>query len=252
MKLSKKLIAAIGMLTLSAVMLVTSSFAWFSMNENVSATGMNVTAKGEQIYLQIVNANGESNETKTSAASTVTAPVDGLLPTAPKTADGENIKDTYDGGAPIWVNAVGTSISNGDKNGNYAKVDDSVIANYVLKNTFTISLDANAGITSVNKPLKVSSVLVNNGSAAQEFTNSLSVLVVSTIGEEVKGSLWGYTDGTWGCKNGEGVLSANTFAGPATIDVYVFFDGDHDACTLQNLVLAKEVSYSVDVNFTVA
>ena len=50
MKLTKKLIPAIGMLMLSAVMLVTSSFAWFSMNENVSVTGMSVTAKGDQVY----------------------------------------------------------------------------------------------------------------------------------------------------------------------------------------------------------
>ena len=54
MKLSKKLIPAIGMLMLSAVMLATSSFAWFSMNESVTATGMSVSAKAEQVYLQII------------------------------------------------------------------------------------------------------------------------------------------------------------------------------------------------------
>ena len=57
MKHTKKLIPAIGMLLLSACMLVTSTFAWFSMNENVTATGMNVVAKGDQVYLQIINPN---------------------------------------------------------------------------------------------------------------------------------------------------------------------------------------------------
>lgn len=41
----KKLIPALALLLVSAVMLATSSFAWFSMNTNVTVTGMSVTAK---------------------------------------------------------------------------------------------------------------------------------------------------------------------------------------------------------------
>ena len=41
----KKLIPALALLLVSAVMLATSSFAWFSMNTQVTVTGMSVTTK---------------------------------------------------------------------------------------------------------------------------------------------------------------------------------------------------------------
>ena len=45
MKKMRRLIPAIAMLLVSAVMLSTASFAWFTMNEAVTATGMQVKAK---------------------------------------------------------------------------------------------------------------------------------------------------------------------------------------------------------------
>ena len=45
MKKMRRLIPAIAMLLVSAVMLSTASFAWFTMNDQVTATGMQVQAK---------------------------------------------------------------------------------------------------------------------------------------------------------------------------------------------------------------
>ena len=42
MKLSRKLIPAFAMLLVSAIMLTTASYAWFSINDSVTAEGMNV------------------------------------------------------------------------------------------------------------------------------------------------------------------------------------------------------------------
>lgn len=44
MKNTRKLIPAVVMLLISAVLMSTASFAWFSMNKEVTATGMSVTA----------------------------------------------------------------------------------------------------------------------------------------------------------------------------------------------------------------
>ena len=63
MKLTKKLLPAIGMLMLSTAMMVTSSFAWFSMNTEVVAQNMQVTAKAEQVYLQIVEGDADFHAT---------------------------------------------------------------------------------------------------------------------------------------------------------------------------------------------
>lgn len=53
----KKLIPAICMLLIAAAMLGTSTFAWFSMNTKVTATGMQVTAKvGNNLFIGAINA----------------------------------------------------------------------------------------------------------------------------------------------------------------------------------------------------
>jgi hypothetical protein len=63
-----KLMSAIGMLTVSAAMLVSSTFAWFSMNKTVTASSMNITAKSDNTYLLIGNTN--SAQTIQNARST--------------------------------------------------------------------------------------------------------------------------------------------------------------------------------------
>ena len=45
MKKMRRLIPAVAMLMVAAVMLSTASFAWFTMNDVVTASGMQVQAK---------------------------------------------------------------------------------------------------------------------------------------------------------------------------------------------------------------
>lgn len=47
-KNTRKLLGAVGMLSVSAAMLVSSTFAWFTMNKTVQATNMQVQAKADQ------------------------------------------------------------------------------------------------------------------------------------------------------------------------------------------------------------
>ena len=47
MKLSRRLIPAFAMLLVSAVLMSTASFAWFSINSDVTATGMSITATAD-------------------------------------------------------------------------------------------------------------------------------------------------------------------------------------------------------------
>ena len=53
MKKMRRMIPALCMLLVSAIMLSTASYAWFTMNEAVTATGMQVTAKAGDIFLEI-------------------------------------------------------------------------------------------------------------------------------------------------------------------------------------------------------
>ena len=54
---SRKLILAVCLLLISATMLGTASFAWFSMNTEVSVDGIEVEAYSDALFLEIANEN---------------------------------------------------------------------------------------------------------------------------------------------------------------------------------------------------
>lgn len=75
MKATKKIIPALVMLLVSAVLLSTASYAWFSMNTTVTATGMQVTAKvPDSLQISVTDAN-------TNFGSTVALVNDGSIST---------------------------------------------------------------------------------------------------------------------------------------------------------------------------
>ena len=75
MKKFKKLIPALCMLLVSAVLVGTSTYAWFSMNDNVTVTGLQVTAKTDQPYLII--GTGENDTAEELQALPKKEPVEG-------------------------------------------------------------------------------------------------------------------------------------------------------------------------------
>ena len=58
----KKLIPALAMLLIAAVMLGTSTYAWFSMNTQVTATGMTVKAATSKNLVISTDSTLNSNE----------------------------------------------------------------------------------------------------------------------------------------------------------------------------------------------
>ena len=58
-KKSKRLVFAIVMLLVSAVMLSTASFAWFSLNTSVNASGIYFESYSDQLFLQISKSESE-------------------------------------------------------------------------------------------------------------------------------------------------------------------------------------------------
>lgn len=58
---AKKIIPAVGMLALSATMLSTSTYAWFTMNKEVEMTGLNMTATvGEGMEISLASVTGNN------------------------------------------------------------------------------------------------------------------------------------------------------------------------------------------------
>ena len=73
----KKLIHALCMLLVAAVLMGTSTFAWFSMNREVTATGMQITAKSDSVFLLIGSGDADTaSEIQTAGTITTALTVD--------------------------------------------------------------------------------------------------------------------------------------------------------------------------------
>lgn len=220
MKLTKKLIPAIGMLALSACMMVTSTFAWFSMNENVSATGMTVSAKGNQVYLQIINPSAtkeveaegggtqqvpvtfENGANQTSAAATTTGlsllPVNVVNNRNETTKLDENGDPVMNGGSEVkeyltcvdyagagtlvWVTNIGQSNSNGAASTSYSDV--STDANNNNGKYFlknTFNIRLDPTAGATASAQPLKISSIATSANADAFKNCLNVLVVSTV-----------------------------------------------------------------------
>ena len=182
MKMTRKLIPAIAMLLISAVMMSTASFAWFSMNTTVSATGMQIEAKSDQTFLIISASKTTAGEIQAEYAANKKLSVQAaaaanttVYPAALKEGEGistneNNIKFQY---------AVGTDYSNGAAKDGYTEV--TTLTDYVVKYTFylTVAADAVPASDIVVKGLTITgdeavAVVVTTDYALVEFQDSLA------------------------------------------------------------------------------
>ena len=283
MKLSKKLLPAILMLVVSAIMLTTSSFAWFSMNTNVSATDMTVTAKADQVFLQIsdgskvYDANGDEGTTNmfsdkvsmvtvaasnTGASKTFLPVAVGTAATDPVFVDGVldtegSVTDlgTTEAASRKWFSNFSKTTESYAPAGAYEEIptnDNEAIlsTNYALINTFYLRLNPSAGRTTAAQPLTSTVALVT--STDEALAQSVSVLIVCGDYAQV----WKQTAlNVWALDGGDKQLTAGAFTnsgsneGAVEVKVYVFFDGENANCTTANI---KTTGYEVQVNFDVA
>ena len=258
MKLSKKLITAIAMLTLSVVMLTTSSFAWFSMNENVKATGMSVTAKAEQRFLQIVEASVAFDNTLPQVEAILESSKTEMIPvTVAKAASGKTLTSVAENETTKvlaktdvnWFFATSDSPASSGAAVNYTSADVAAEGQkYTLVNDFKIRLNPAAGLTSATQPLTCSVNVAE--SAVGDLAKAVSVLVV--CGDNAMLFTQGDTLNSWTTVGKKLTTEAfsNPDAGYVEVKVYIFFDGEHSACTTNNAVNPK--AYSVEVNFSVS
>jgi hypothetical protein len=261
MKISKKLISAIVMLTLSFVMLVTSSFAWFSMNDTVSVTGMQVTAKGDQIYLQIKegkNASFEANAAQNSVAVASNSAT--YVPTnVYASITGSTVVGYVSGETFVWVTANSDdptkSGKEDDNTPKYKEVASGSLSSYAYKTEYTLRLDPNAGGTNANQLWASVSL---SEAYSDPIANSVSVLIKCydpVNAEDYKVMLFKQENGTTKTAlkevAGDEYLTAAAFPDDGTIvnvEVYVFFDGDNLNCKTANVT---KNAYSVNVDFSV-
>ena len=238
----KKLFPAICMTLLAAALLGTSTFAWFSMNTQVTATGMQVTAKSDNTYLLISGTNSTATTIQGEGAITATLTVDdtaakvlpcapalndtevGYLTTAGKTVGGEAIttagvkveNDETAAAVTNWYTATAAASNAADMKGGTAR-QLSTFTGYVIEKIvyLTVAKGANPAHN-----LTVTPTITQKGSGSD--ISAAKVLVTTSDGGfailsneknetkvDIKGSNTALTDKT--------VL---------TVKIYIYYDGN--------------------------
>jgi hypothetical protein len=242
----KKILPSACMLATSAAMLSTSTYAWFSMNTIVTATGMSVTAKSDSTFLLIKSgtaANAAAIQTaKLTSDNAVTASAvlyptahDNITATAGITAI-EAADTTNTTEKDIWF----YEYSN-DPNSSTADATTKTYVpvanfdNYVLVNEFSLAVADGSNSLS---DLQVKDVTITPSDSGDQ---AVKVLVAGANGcEEFSAT-----------GNGSGVTLQTapvTSSSVSTVKIYVYWDGDDTDVYTNGITDLK--STAVTVRFT--
>lgn len=176
MKKFKKLIPAFCMLLVSAIMLGSSTFAWFSMNDKVTASGMQVSAKSTQTFLLISSTNKTADAIQTENAITTTLTVSdteaAVLPSAWEGITNTATATTLTVGESKWYTAFGSDPTKPDM-----KVDTkrelTSFDGYVIHKQVWLTLSLNsANVKNLKVSAEISSKTGKNITPARVLVTS--------------------------------------------------------------------------------
>lgn len=252
MKKFKKLIPAFCAMLVSAAMLGTSTYAWFSVNKKVEAKGMSVTAQANTQYFVVLNSidGGFTAEGKTETTTTkLTAPTAGgiggkstnVYPAAYTTAElslasggtGVAANNWYTGG----VSADEETANENSQFTTLTTLGTDEAATFTTKTDYFVAYTFYVGLAdktdSCSAKLKFTATDVTNAAKIAGFT-----VKSSDATAEVK-----YT--SYAGKTNETVETTDTFnfvakngdtsAKYVTVTVYVYIDGTNAEIMSKNL-----------------
>lgn len=214
--LKRQMTAAIAMVLVAGIALASATYAWFVTNNKVDATTTNISAQSNSAYLVIdTKKTTKDSISSVSAGDTVTP----LYPAKIEKSSGNALwKSAYADKANVATMKAGTEFTIDD-----GTAEKAVSAGYAVKNTFYIGTGTYDGEFT---NLHITGVTVDTATADdnKNLGNAMRVLVVcgndwqvwSAAGEKLSSSESTGTAFTTGVKKDQ----------DATIDVYVYYDGD--------------------------
>lgn len=245
----KRLIPALAMLLIAAMLMGTSTFAWFSMNKEVTATNLKITAKADTTFLLIgQNADDTAAEIRAAAENINITLATGdsgrieatLYPAELATASTNPSADTT---AANWWYAEGQAKDNyAEKAGSRvvfsetkrsargaseltvsepeAPATTTTFQDRVLKKTVYICLAAGSD-DAKNLRVKLTTMTDNIKASASGAALTRVVVATSTAAQY-------FTVANVGQANTTGTVLATTISGDTVIpvDIYVYFTGD--------------------------
>ena len=242
MKMTRKLIPALVMLLVSAIMLSTASYAWFATSREVSATGMNVKVKSDAKFLQIATTDSDD---PADFKSSVPAADDG---TAYNPFDLIHADIADDKTTVSWYYSESKSSTEATTAGAIKTpvTDNAVLkTNYALVNDFWVKMSE--GSTTDLKNLEISKVVLTDNTAdgTHSLLNAVRVLVVGPNGSQIFTNRTGTMELDTDENCAEYLIETVTKDAAQKITVYVYFDGEDPSATTDN---AKEIADSITVS----
>lgn len=257
----KRLILTLGLLLVSAALLGTSTFAWFSMNKDVDITGMQVKATTPAYIYISSNPDMSGRSNSVAAPSTVTTVVptstvdlaNWFVGTAAK-ADASTINgDGYVAKTSETVNVAQTY---------YVQSPNNAVQNLKVENITITYTDATA--SAINPALRIavkcddvtlffaplsaknSGTAVKAAGTGADKTDTITFVQIGSTDTSVAKT----TKVTYNTKaEGDGkssVIIANMAADTIyTVQVFVFFDGEDAACTSNNAVTLNTLNVTI-------
>ena len=252
MKNTRKLIPALAMLLVSAVMMSTASFAWFTMNSTVKAEGMQITAVAPaSLWITDVTDNTQDSDWKSAVGfvNEVTVPDEGMAPVQVKggtTTTGGAINSTaagyedWDG----WVFEELLDASIVDNSGNFVSGSTPTFVDTTsyYKDTFLIKLDGKVGATDVPVHVRVAvsqnAALGSGRTEADDIWKALRVAVVVDgqilIFEFADGDLNAHDATELKYTDDQELVELTPAGDPKKVVVYSWIEGEDDDCINAN------------------
>lgn len=234
----KKIIPALCMLLISAVLMGTSTYAWFSMNTQVSASGMKVTANSTNLFLQI---SGSTTFTDPATSVDYNEQTGTKLKPATPVLAAENASITK------WQTATSNDPSNATSGATPADIAPGTLGEYVYSKVLHFRIAPNSTATASN--LVIAGVTMT-GDKGKDLNKALRVAVAGKDGVQV----WTYADGTWKKDDGKSATAilAEVTTKDATATLYIWFDGTDTNCTTNNAVDFDTLTFTVTFTVTAA
>ena len=243
----KKLIPALCMLLVAAALLGTSTYAWFSMNETVTATGMSVTASAPTSLL-ISNTSATSGFGSTVALKNdVTDAATEFVPVAysGKCASWYKLTDA----AMATVNEAGkmvgvTAVADGEADTNFTntKIGEAAVyesaATYVYHDKIWLKVEGE----NVSKSVKVKAEYAT-GTTTEAIKGAMHIVFV------VDGEIAATIDMS-NATTPAAIATLTANADGKLVDVYYFLSGNDDDCKNSNI--KADALMSVNLTFSTA
>lgn len=267
MKSTRKLIPALVMLLISAIMLSTASYAWFASSYTVGVEEMHVKVKSNARFLEIAVLDGEGNPSAYSSSVTIgndAKDVGGNLTEGWIELIHANLTETADSASLEWQTGSSDSYTGvGSVTGT-----TTPSANTTLKRTLRVRMSNTSTGVLNNLSVDKDSVSIKD-TAGNTPTNllaaALRILVVAKDGENVLGYQI-YDPGNGGSE----AASLKTYNGTDkedclietvelqgtkeyyTLEVYIFFDGEDANATTSNTANLQELVVNFSLTATTA